>query len=75
MAVWTTAPPVWPMVQRRGVRRHSAMADQLLTAALTWSIAGSLFLLVAGALWLARQAYRAARAGLRWCWRRCAHGH
>ncbi|HHA2894831.1 hypothetical protein [Stenotrophomonas maltophilia] len=51
------------------------MADQLLTAALTWSIAGSLFLLVAGALWLARQAYRAARAGLRWCWRRCAHGH
>jgi len=51
------------------------MADQLLTTALTWGIAGSLFLMVAGAFWLAMQAYRAARAGLRWCWRRCAHGH
>ena len=42
------------------------MADQLRTTALTWGITGSLFLLVAGAFWLARQAYRAARAGLRW---------
>lgn len=46
------------------------MADQLLTTALTWGIAGSLFLLVAGALWLTLQAYRAARAWLRWCWRK-----
>lgn len=46
------------------------MIAQLLTTALTWGIAGSLFLLVAGAFWLARQAYRAARAGLRWCWRK-----
>ncbi|MFL0347896.1 DNA N-6-adenine-methyltransferase (Dam) [compost metagenome] len=55
-------------------KRSPPMADQLLTTALTWGIAGSLFLLVAGAFWLARQAYRAARAWLRWCWRRCAHG-
>jgi len=50
------------------------MADQLLTTALTRGIAGSLFLLVLAAFWPAMQAYRAARAGLRWCWRRCAHG-
>jgi hypothetical protein len=49
------------------------MADQSLNSALTWNIAGSLFLQVAGAFWLPRQAYRAARAGLLWCWRRYAH--
>lgn len=49
------------------------MADQLLTNALTWGIAGIGVLLVLGAFWLARQAYRVARARLRWwCWRRCA---
>lgn len=43
------------------------MADELLTTALTWGIAGSLGLLVLGAFWLAREAFRAAHAGLRWC--------
>jgi hypothetical protein len=49
------------------------MIAQMITTALTWGIAGSLFLLAAAAFWLARQAYRAARAaraGLRWCWRK-----
>jgi hypothetical protein len=50
------------------------MADQLLTTALTWGIAGIGVLLVLAAFWLVRQACRAARTGLRWCWRRCAHG-
>lgn len=50
------------------------MADQLLTAAMVHVFAGIGILLVLGALWLAMQACRAARAGLRWCWRRCAHG-
>ena len=50
------------------------MADQLLTAAMVHVFALAGFLLTLGTLWLAMQAYRAARAGLRWCWRRCAHG-
>lgn len=50
------------------------MADQLLTAALTWSIAGTGFLAGMGALWAISRACRAARNGLRWCWRRCARG-
>ncbi len=50
------------------------MADQLLTAATAHLLALVGFLLVLGALWLALQGYRAARAGLPWCWRRCAHG-
>jgi len=48
------------------------MADQLLSTALTWGSAISGFLLVLAGLWLLLQTYRAARAGLRWCWRRCA---
>ncbi|MDH2023625.1 hypothetical protein N5J29_12750 [Stenotrophomonas sp. GD03680] len=50
------------------------MADQLLTAAMVHVFALAWFLLVLGALWIALQGYRAARNGLRWCWRRCAHG-
>ncbi|MBN4938923.1 hypothetical protein JY409_12840 [Stenotrophomonas maltophilia] len=50
------------------------MADQLLTAAMVHVFALVGLLLVLGALWIALQGYRAARAGLRWCWRRCAHG-
>ncbi|MDZ5841733.1 hypothetical protein U4I66_07765 [Stenotrophomonas maltophilia] len=48
------------------------MADQLLTAAMVHVFALVGLLLVLGALWIALQGYRAARAGLRWCWRRCA---
>ncbi|WP_447902859.1 hypothetical protein [Stenotrophomonas pavanii] len=50
------------------------MADQLLTSALTWSIAGAGFLAGIATLWTISRACRAARNGLRWCLRRCAHG-
>ncbi|HDS1648694.1 TPA: hypothetical protein QEL68_000378 [Stenotrophomonas maltophilia] len=46
------------------------MADQLLTAAMVHVFALVGLLLVLGALWIALQGYRAARAGLRWCWRK-----
>ncbi|WP_223482333.1 hypothetical protein [Stenotrophomonas sp. OVS01A] len=50
------------------------MADQLLTAAMVHVFAGIGFLAGIATLWAISRAYRAARAGLRWCWRRCAHG-
>ncbi|WP_445394240.1 hypothetical protein [Stenotrophomonas maltophilia] len=53
----------------------SLAADPLLTAATVHLLALVGILLVLGALWIALQGYRAARAGLRWCWRRCAHGY
>ncbi|WP_256994029.1 hypothetical protein [Stenotrophomonas indicatrix] len=43
------------------------MANQLLTAAMVHVFASAMIRLVLGALWMAMQAYRAARAGLRWC--------
>lgn len=46
------------------------MADQLLTAALTWAIAGGLFVAGIATVWAISRACRAARKGLRWCWRR-----
>lgn len=46
------------------------MADQLLTAAMVHVFALAGFLLTLSALWLAMQAFRAARAWLRWCWRK-----
>ncbi|MCU1021447.1 hypothetical protein [Stenotrophomonas maltophilia] len=48
------------------------MINQLLNAATVHLLALVGILLVLGALWLALQGYRAARAGLRWCWRRTA---
>jgi len=62
------------MVQRRGVRRDSAMADQLLTAAMVHVFALAGFAAGIATLWAISRACRAARNGLRWCWRRCAHG-
>lgn len=50
------------------------MADQLLTAAMVHVFALAWFLAGIATLWAIRRACRAARAGLRWCWRRCAHG-
>jgi len=50
------------------------MADQLLTAAMVRVFALAGFLAGIATLWAISRACRAARAGLRWCWRRCAHG-
>ncbi|MGO4718080.1 hypothetical protein AB4071_02985 [Stenotrophomonas sp. 2MCAF14_2] len=50
------------------------MADQLLTAAMVHVFAMAGFLAGLATLWAISRAYRTARAGLRWCWRRCAHG-
>ena len=60
------------MVQRRGVRKDSEMADQLLTAAMVHVFALAAFLAGIATLWAISRACRAARNGLRWCWRRCA---
>lgn len=48
------------------------MADQLLTAAMVHLLALGGFLAGIATLWAISRACRAARAGLRWCWRRCA---
>ncbi|WP_204303695.1 hypothetical protein [Stenotrophomonas maltophilia] len=50
------------------------MADQLLTAAMVRLFALARFAAGITTLWAISRACRAARAGLRWCWRRCAHG-
>lgn len=50
------------------------MADQLLTAAMVHVFALSGFAAGITTLWAISRACHAARAGLRWCWRRCAHG-
>ncbi|WP_188489288.1 hypothetical protein [Stenotrophomonas maltophilia] len=50
------------------------MADQLLTAAMVHVFALAGFLAGIATLWAISRACRAARARLRWCWRRCAHG-
>ncbi|HFJ9664773.1 TPA: hypothetical protein ACG4NN_004447 [Stenotrophomonas maltophilia] len=50
------------------------MANQLLTAAMVHVFALAGFLAGSATLWAISRACRAARAGLRWCWRRCAHG-
>ncbi len=55
----------------RGVR---PMADQLLTAAMVHVFALAGFAAGIATLWAISRACRAARKGLRWCWRRCAHG-
>nr|WP_312953119.1 hypothetical protein [Stenotrophomonas pavanii] len=52
----------------------SVAADQLLTAAMVHVFALAGFLAGIATLWAISRACRAARAGLRWCWRRCAHG-
>ncbi|WP_275575709.1 hypothetical protein [Stenotrophomonas maltophilia] len=44
------------------------MADQLLTAAMVHLFALAGFAAGIATLWAI------SRAGLRWCWRRCAHG-
>ncbi|WP_336324764.1 hypothetical protein [Stenotrophomonas muris] len=51
-----------------------AMADQLLTAAMVHVFALAGFLAGIATLWAISRACRVARNGLRWCWRRCAHG-
>lgn len=48
----------------------SPMADQLLTAAMVHVFALAGFLAGIATLWAISRACRAARAGLRWCWRR-----
>lgn len=50
------------------------MADQLLTAAMVHVFALSGFLAGSAILWAISRACLVARNGLRWCWRRCAHG-
>ncbi|MGW8176577.1 hypothetical protein [Stenotrophomonas maltophilia] len=50
------------------------MADQLLTAAMVHVFALAWFAAGIATLWAISRACRAERAGLRWCWRRCAHG-
>ncbi len=50
------------------------MADQLLTAAMVHVFALAGFLAGIATLWAISRACRAACNGLRWCWRRCAHG-
>lgn len=49
-----------------------AMANQLLTAAMVHVLALAFFLAGIATLWTISRACRAARNGLRWCWRRCA---
>lgn len=51
-----------------------AMADQLLTAAMVHVFALAGFAAGTATLWAISRACRVARNGLRWCWRRCAHG-
>ena len=46
------------------------MADHLATVAVSFAIALGVFVFGITALWLGRQAGRAAA----WCWRRVAHG-
>lgn len=50
------------------------MTDQLLTAAMVHVFALAGFAAGIATLWAISRACRAARNGLRWCWRRCAHG-
>ncbi|HHA2761809.1 TPA: hypothetical protein ACOEQU_000119 [Stenotrophomonas maltophilia] len=50
------------------------MADQLLTAAIVHVFALAGFAAGIATLWAISRACRAARNGLRWCWRRGAHG-
>ncbi|AYZ71316.1 hypothetical protein [Stenotrophomonas maltophilia] len=45
------------------------MADQLLTAAMVHVFALAGFLAGIATLWAISRACRAARTGLRWCWR------
>ncbi|MGX9709985.1 hypothetical protein [Stenotrophomonas maltophilia group sp. LNF259] len=52
----------------------SVAADQLLTAAMVHVFALAGFAAGIATLWAISRACRAARNGLRWCWRRCAHG-
>jgi hypothetical protein len=52
----------------------SVAADQLLTAAMVHVFALAGFAEGIATLWAISRACRAERAGLRWCWRRCAHG-
>ncbi|MGG6340802.1 hypothetical protein ACQ5SB_16905, partial [Stenotrophomonas geniculata] len=60
--------------RRAGRCEAVAMADQLLTAAMVHVFAMVGFLAGLATLWAISRACRAARNGLRWCWRRCAHG-
>ncbi|WP_235202840.1 hypothetical protein [Stenotrophomonas maltophilia] len=55
-------------------RRWPPMANQLLTAAMVHVFALAGFAAGIATLWAISRACRAARNGLRWCWRRCAHG-
>lgn len=55
-------------------KREETMADQLLTAAMVHVFALAGFAGGIATLWAISCACRAARNGLRWCWRRCAHG-
>lgn len=48
------------------------MADQLLTAAMVHLFAPAFFLAGIATLWAISRACRAARNGLRWCWRSVA---
>lgn len=50
------------------------MANQLLTAAMVHVFALAGFAAGIATLWAISRACRAARNGLRWCWRRGAHG-
>lgn len=50
------------------------MANQLLTAAMVHLLALGGFAAGIATLWAICRVCRAARAGLRWYWRRCAHG-
>ncbi|WP_164092850.1 hypothetical protein [Stenotrophomonas maltophilia] len=59
----------------RGKSSASSMAaDQLLIAAMVHVFALAGFAAGIATLWAISRACRAERAGLRWCWRRCAHG-
>ena len=51
------------------------MADQLLTAAMVHVFALAGFVAGIATLWAISRACRAARAGLRWCWRMITQHH
>lgn len=55
-----------------GVTWTVVMADQLLTAAMVHVFALAGFAAGIATLWAISRACRAARNGLRWCWRRVA---
>lgn len=64
------SPPTWSEHTKILVLEHRLIACQQLSEAMihVFALAGT------AALWAVSRACRAARAGLRWCWRRCAHG-